>query len=78
MTIEQFITTFLQTTPFAIIKILVIILLLLHLSFSFVLMRQTKLMTHVVEAQISPLLYSISIIHLLSSLFVFLWTMIFF
>lgn len=78
MTLEQFIASLLATTPVFIIKIFVVILLFLHLSFSFVLVRQTKVMIRVVEAQISPLLYTISIIHFLSSLFVFLWTIIFF
>lgn len=78
MTIEQFIANLLQTAPFLIIKIFAVVLLFLHLSFSFVLIRQTKIMTQVVEAQISPALYTISIIHFLASLFVFIWTIFFF
>lgn len=77
MTIEQFIVSLLLAMPFVLIKIFVVILLLLHLSFAFVLIRQTKVMIRVVEAQISPFLYTISIVHFLSSLFVFVWAMIF-
>lgn len=77
MTTEQIIADLLQTMPFIIIKIFAVALLLLHLAFSLVLMRQIKIMVHVVEAQISPALYSITIIHFLSSLFVFVWGIIF-
>lgn len=77
MTTEQIIANILQTTPLFLFKAFAVMLLLLHLSFAFVLIRQTKMMTHVVEAQISPALYSISIIHFLSSFFVLVWTLIF-
>lgn len=77
MTIEQFITSMLQIVPLLLLKLSVIILLLLHLLFSIVLIRQTKIMIHVVEVQISPAIYTISIIHSLSSLFVLVWVIVF-
>lgn len=63
--------------PFLIAKILVIILLSVHLVFSLVVVRQTKLMTKVVEAKISSAIYSISLLHLLASIFVLVWATIF-
>lgn len=77
MTIEQLIANLIQTAPFILIKLFAIVLLLLHLAFSFVLVRQTKVMIHVIEAQISPALYTVSLIHFLSSLFVLVWAVIF-
>jgi len=77
MPAEQFIVNILQVVPLLILKILVIILLLLHTLFSLVLVRQTKIMIRVVEAQISPAIYMISIIHSLVSLFVLGWTIVF-
>lgn len=72
MTIEQFITLLLQTAPIFLLKISVLMLLFLHLLFSIVLIKQTKIMIKVLEAQISPALYTISIIHFLFSLTVFI------
>lgn len=77
MTIEQLIANLLQFVPSLLVKLFTVILLFLHLAFSFVLIRQTKVMIRVVEAQISPLLYTISIVHFLSSVFVFVWAIIF-
>lgn len=77
MTIEQLIINLLAVTPLLLIKLSAVTLLLFHLVFSFVLIRQTKIMIHVVEAQISPTLYAISIIHFLSSLFVLVWVIVF-
>ncbi len=77
MTLEQFIINIIQATPFVLLKLFAIVLLFFHLAFSFVLMRQIKIMSHVVEAQISPALYTISILHFFSSLFVLVWVIIF-
>jgi len=60
-----------------IVKIFVITLLILHLVFSFVLTRQTKLMIKVVEARVTPTIYAISVIHLLASLFITIWALLF-
>lgn len=55
----------------------IIVLLLIHLLFSLVVVRQTKLMIKVVEAKISPSIYAISLVHMGVSLFVLVWTILF-
>jgi hypothetical protein len=60
-----------------IFKIFVIILLVLHLLFTIIVARQTKLMNQVVEAGISPAILLLSVIHVLFSLFVLLWAILF-
>lgn len=67
----------LNSIPFLLFKPFIIVLLILHLLFSIVVVRQTKLMSKVVEAQISPAIYTISIIHLLYSVFLFIWVILF-
>ena len=63
--------------PLLIAKILVLILLLVHLVFSLVVLRQTKLMIKVVEANISKGIYIFALLHLAASIFVFMWTLLF-
>jgi hypothetical protein len=77
MITETFITDILTRAPYLLIKIFSIVLLLLHVLFSLVLVRQTKLMVSVIEAKISPLIFSISVVHLFSSLSVLMWSIIF-
>ncbi|MCL4338430.1 hypothetical protein M1271_01940 [Patescibacteria group bacterium] len=77
MTIEQILVTFITSAPAVFIKAVAVIILFLHLAFSVVVVRQTKLMTGVVEANISPAIYGIAIIHFLFSLFVFMWAILF-
>ena len=61
-----------------IFKLLVIIILLLHLTFSILVFQQTRLMIKVVEAGISPVILSITIIHLLISIAVLFGILVFF
>lgn len=77
MSPEQFIAFFLSRGPFMVLKVFFIALLLIHVLFSLLLIRQTKMMLRVVEAKISPLIYGISIVHALFSVFVLLWTALF-
>jgi len=77
MTPEQFFTGLFPFVPFFLFKILTVILLLLHVAFSLVLVQQTKLMIAVVEAKISPVIYIVSIIHLLFSIFVLIWAILY-
>lgn len=77
MTIEQLIGFIFQKAPFIIIKLIAIVTMALHLAFSFVVIRQTKIMIKVLEAKISPAIYSISVLHFLFSLFVFIWVILF-
>lgn len=56
------------------IKIIAIAFLVLHLIFSVVLFRQTLMMSQTVEGQASKVIITLASIHLLFSVFVFLWT----
>lgn len=76
MTFEELLVLFF-TRGTLLIKIPVAILSLLHLAFSILLLRQTTLMNKVVEADISPVISGLALIHLASSLFIFGWIMIF-
>lgn len=78
MTVEELLPVIFNTAPYLLIKLFAVILLLLHLAFSVVLIRQTKSMTGVLEAKISPTIYAVSIVHFLVSLFTLVWTIIFF
>lgn len=73
MTIELIFTRLFAVAPYILLKLFSVVLMILHLLFSMVLIRQTKLMTGVVEAKISPTIYAVSIIHMLASLFVLIW-----
>lgn len=58
-------------------KILIIVLLVFHMVFSYILVRQVGRMIRVVEAQVSPALSTIALLHLAASVVVFLWTILF-
>lgn len=78
MTPDEIIFNLLSRLPFILIKIFTIILLLMHVLFSVIILRQTRIMSKIVEAQISPTIYLISIIHLLISISVLIWAFLFF
>lgn len=59
-------------------KILLVIILLLHLAFSILLFQQTRLMIKVVEAGISPVILSVTLIHLLISITILFGIFVFF
>lgn len=77
MSIEEFILSIIPLLPAFLVKVIAVTLFFLHFIFSIVVTRQTKLMLSVVEAQISPLIYAISLIHFASSLFVLIWAILF-
>lgn len=58
-------------------KILIVVLLIFHMVFSYILVRQVGRMIRVVEAQVSPALSTIALLHLGASVVVFLWTILF-
>ena len=57
-------------------KVLLIVLMVFHLVFSFTIVRQVVRMTQVVEAQISPAIYTLSLVHLAASLLILIWTLL--
>ena len=74
---DELIFDLISRLPFVLIRIFTVIALLLHLFFSIIIVRQTKIMIKIVEAQISPTIYLIYVIHFLISLTVFLWAILF-
>ena len=76
MTPDQIIN-FITNLPTLLVKIFAVSILVLHLLFSLILVRQVKLMTRVVEVQISPVIYTFALIHLLVSVVILIWTIIF-
>lgn len=77
MTIEEILANITSTVPLLLVKPIASVLLIFHLLFSLLLVRQTKLMISVVESKVSPTIYAISIIHLIASAAVFIWAIVF-
>lgn len=77
MDINTIIDALISSGAFIVIKYISIILMILHVLFSLIVVRQTQMMTKVLEAKISPLILLISIIHLLASIFVLFWAILF-
>ena len=77
MTIEEFFANFFIVSPLIIVKVFAVALLLLHVFFSVVILRQTQLMTKMIEVKIAPVIFAASVIHLLASLFVLFWAILF-
>ncbi len=61
-----------------IFKLLLVIILILHLAFSILLFQQARLMIKVVEAGISPVILSVTLIHLLISATILFGILVFF
>lgn len=77
MSSNEFIFNFINLLPFLLIKIFTVILLIMHVLFAVIIVRQTKNMSKIIEAQISPTINLITVIHLLASLSVLGWAIIF-
>ena len=63
--------------PLFLVKIFSVVLLGIHALFSVILLRQIRLMTKVVEVKSSGLIFTIGVVHLLSSIFLLLWAILF-
>jgi len=72
MSPEQILLNIISISPFLWIKIFLLILLLFYILFAAIILRQINLMNEMVEAQISPILTTIAILHLGGALFTFL------
>lgn len=73
----ELILNIISLLPFLLIKIFTVILLIMHVLFSVIIVKQTKNMSKIVEAQISPTIYLITVIHMIASLSVLGWAIIF-
>lgn len=63
--------------PFLFLKVVFVIGLIFHLMFAIILLRQTMMMVSVVESEASSVIFSIAVVHLLVSIFVLLWALLF-
>jgi hypothetical protein len=73
MTLDQLINFIITGATFHLaIKVVAALFMLLHVALAIVILRQTQLMTQMVEADISPVLKGISFVHLLLSVFTLL------
>lgn len=78
MTTENLIALFSSLSILSVAKPFILVILSLHILFAIVVVRQTKLMLEIIEAGISATIMTISVIHLLTSIGVFLWVLILF
>lgn len=72
MTPEQFFSLLISFWPWAYVKFFLLVLMVFYLIFSAILLRQIDLMSQMVEAQITPGLKLVGLIHLGMALAVFL------
>jgi len=73
---DDFISGLFDQLPGLIVKVFTVTMMIFHLLFSAIILRQTRIMTKVVEAKISPTLVAVTVIHLLASLFVLIWVIL--
>ncbi len=78
MVIEDFIAFWSSLSMLSVAKPFILVILALHIIFTIVLIRQTKLMLEIIEARISVTIMAISISHFIASVGVFLWVLILF
>ena len=76
MTGKEIILVLISWWPWGFIKIFLIVLLLLYTVFAAICLRQIDLMNQVIEAQISPLLRLIAILHLSVAILILLYSLI--
>lgn len=72
MSPEQILLLFTSLSPLIFVKIFLLTLLLFYILFAAIVFRQVTLMNRVVEAQISPVLATIAVLHLAFAIFTFL------
>jgi len=77
MTIQDYYQTIVNISPWLIVKIVILILLLMYIFFAAILNRQVTLMNHVLEAKFSPLIKLFALIHVLIIIFIFALALIF-
>lgn len=73
---DAFFNLLIMLWPLGYVKIFILILIVFYIVFSLICFRQVKLMNNMVEAQISPLLKLISLIHLGVAVAVFFWALV--
>ena len=74
---DEFLNQLFTVLPLLLIKIFSVVLLGIHVLFSVILLRQIRLMTKVVEVKSSGIIFTIGVVHLLSSIFLLLWSILF-
>ena len=74
---DEFLNQLFTVLPLLLIKIFSVVLLGMHVLFSIILLRQIRLMTKVVEVKSSGIIFTIGVVHLLFSIFLLLWAILF-
>lgn len=74
---DELLNQLITVLPLFLIKIFSVVLLGMHVLFSVILLRQIRLMTKVVEVKSSGIIFTIGVVHLLSSIFLLLWAILF-
>ncbi len=77
MTFEKFFAMLLNISPWLIVKVFTLILLLLYIIFAAVLNRQVTLMNQILEAKFSPIIKLISVIHFFVAIAIFIISLLF-
>lgn len=77
MNIQDIYQTIINISPWFVVKIIILVLLVFYIFFAAILNRQVTLMNHVLEAKFSPLIKLFALIHLLFIIFVFALALIF-
>lgn len=76
MSAQQLLLTIATLWPWGLIKVILLILLMLYIIVAGICFRQIDLMNQMVEAQISPVLRMIGLIHLLAAIIIFLMAVV--
>lgn len=74
---DQMIFDLIKNLPFTLFRVFTVLLLLMHILFSFIIVRQTKIMSKIVEAQISPVVNFLTLVHFFISVAVSSWAVLF-
>ena len=74
---NNFLSDLINFSPFLLIKIPILILLLLYIIYALIILRQTMVMSKIVEVDVTAAIQLIAVIHFLTSIAIFFWVLIF-
>ncbi|OGG13877.1 hypothetical protein A2773_03790 [Candidatus Gottesmanbacteria bacterium RIFCSPHIGHO2_01_FULL_39_10] len=74
---DNFLTGLINFSPFLLIKIPILVLLFLYIIYALIILRQTMIMSKIVEVDVTPTLQFITLIHFLASIAIFFWVLFF-
>jgi len=74
---NNLISNFNTFSPFLFIKIPILILLVLYIIYTIIILRQTMVMSKIIEVDVTATLQLITLIHFLASIAFFFWVLFF-